>query len=138
MSGLLAKPSEKVFSLYVAIVRWFDGDTLYGVIDQGWYSYMGTTWKPVSCRIMGINTPELRVGGKPNPAGEAARDYARILAPEGAEYRCLSYKPPGLGAGFAIGARPVLDLMLPDGTRFASSMLTMGHATPEPRRTALA
>jgi endonuclease YncB( thermonuclease family) len=129
---------DKVFSLYAAIVRWHDGDTFYGVIDQGWYSYMGTTWKPVSCRILGINTPELRVNSKPNPAGLAALDYARILAPEGSEFRCLSYKPPGLGAGFAIGARPVLDLVLPDGSRFAEAMMAMGHAVPEPRRTALA
>ena len=131
---MLAKTGEKVFSLYAVIVYWIDGDTFYGVIDQGFYSYMGTPWKPVSCRVFGINTPEMRVSGRPNPAGQAALEYARILAPEGHDYRVVSIKPPGLGAGFAIGARPVLDLILPDGGLFRDSMIRMGHAQPETRK----
>lgn len=127
---------DKVFSLYATIIRYHDGDTFYGVIDQGFYAYMGAPWKPVSCRIFGIDTPELRVNGQPNPAGLAALDYARLLAPEGYDYRVVSYKPPGLGAGFAIGARPVLDLYLPDGSLFRQAMLSAGHALPETRKSA--
>jgi endonuclease YncB( thermonuclease family) len=121
---------EKAFGLYVTILRYHDADTFYGVIDQGFYSYMGTPWKPVSCRIFGIDTPELKVGGRVNPAAFAALEYARQIAPENTEYRAVSYKPPGLGAGFAIGARPVLDLYLPDGTLFRTAMLNAGHAVP--------
>lgn len=120
--------ADKVFSLYATIIRWHDGDTFYGVIDQGFYAYMGTPWKPVSCRIAGIDTPELRLEGRPNPAGEQALAYARMLVPELSDLRCVSYKPPGLGAGFAIGARPVLDLVLPDGVYFSAAMVAAGQA----------
>lgn len=121
----------KTFQLYASVVRWYDGDSFYGVIDQGFYSYMGTPERPVSVRVFGIQAPELRA-----PGGAEALMMARILAPEGLEYRVVSLKPPGLGAGFAIGARPVLDLILSDGTPFREAMIAAGHAVPETRKAA--
>jgi len=106
----------------VSVLSWHDGDTWYGVVDQAFWTYRGRDRDPVRCRAALIQAPELAVGGVPNPAGLAARDFAIALAPPG-EYPCWSYKPAPENYG-----RPLLDLVLPDGRLFSAAMLAAGHA----------
>jgi endonuclease YncB( thermonuclease family) len=114
----------KRFQLWVSVLSWHDGDTLAGVCDQAWWTYRGRDSKPVLCRAALIQAPELTVGGEPNPAGLAARDFAAALAPPG-DYPCWSYKPAPENYG-----RPLLDLVLGDGRLFSAAMLAAGHAVP--------
>jgi endonuclease YncB( thermonuclease family) len=111
----------KTFQLYVTVIRWIDGDSFVGALDQGRYVWYGTDAKPRPFRCAIINAPELKVDGVDNPAGLAALDYARSLCPP-AEYRCLS-------TGLDEFGRPLLDLFTERGM-FSEVMLGSGNAVP--------
>ena len=109
---------------YFGIVRdWHDGDTAHIDLDLGFgvilaaYDLKG---HPVlSCRIYGINAPELATD-----AGKAALTYAEQLCPAGTFVTALSHSWDKYGGRFD-GT-----LTLPDGRDFATEMLTAGQAVP--------
>lgn len=107
--------ADKTFRLWVTVIRWIDGDTFTGVIDQGYYTYKGRETKPIRIRCAIIQAPEMKQAG-----GPTALLYASEMAPPG-EFECISYKPDEYG-------RPLLDLILPDGDLFSARMLAAGQA----------
>jgi endonuclease YncB( thermonuclease family) len=109
----------KVFQLWVQLVDWHDGDSFKAVLDCSNRIYLGRLDKPIMYRCAIINAPELKVDGVDNPAGYAALDYARSIAPPG-EYACLS-------TGLDEFGRPLLDLFTDHG-HFSDVMLGSGHA----------
>lgn len=109
----------RLFQLWVRVVDWYDADTFHGVLDQALWTYRGRLDKPQRMRCALIQAPEAH-----DPGGPAATAYARQVAPP-AEYPCWSYKPDPDTYG-----RPLLDLILPDGRLFSTTMLTAGHARP--------
>jgi endonuclease YncB( thermonuclease family) len=109
----------KVFQLYVDVHFWHDGDTFYGILDQGFGQYKGKHDKLISCRCAFINTPEL----KDHPAGIDAAKFANRIAPPDT-YECYTYKLDNFG-------RPLVDLILTNtASRFLFSevMIENGHA----------
>lgn len=109
------------------IVRdWHDGDTCHIDIDLGFGSYELShdfDGKPIlSCRIFGINAPEL---SNPDGSGLAALAYAEQLCPPGTRVTVLSHGWDKYGGRFD-GS-----LILPDGTDFGTEMLASGHAVIE-------
>ena len=111
----------KTFQLYARVLRWVDGDTFVGILDQSCFIYQGTEAKPRRFRCALINTPELKVDGQPNVPGIAAAEYAAEIAPPG-EYMCIS-------TGLDEYGRPLLDLVTDKG-RFSERMIASGHAEP--------
>jgi endonuclease YncB( thermonuclease family) len=114
--------SGKVFTLYVTLIEWIDGDTFRGTVDQAFWTYHGRESKPIRCRCALIAAPELRY-----PGGPEALEAAKRLAPPG-EYQCISYKPDPDNVG-----RPLLDLVLPGAVvgpaiMFSAVMVAAGHA----------
>jgi endonuclease YncB( thermonuclease family) len=111
--------TARTFQLWVYIVRWIDGDTFKGVIDQGFHHYLGSIESPVSVRCARINAPELKTG----QPGAQAHIYAESLAPINCWYPAVSFKPDEYG-------RPLMDLLLVsrDGQAFSSVMLAAGQA----------
>lgn len=105
----------KTFVLWTTVLRWVDGDTYAGFIDQGFNDFLGSIGNPVRCRLALINAPEIRTD-----AGVAALRYAEQIAKPG-EYQCISYKPDEYG-------RPLVDLALGDGRMFSEAMIQAGHA----------
>lgn len=100
------------------------GDTCHMDIDLGFglqlngYDLHG---KPlVSCRIYGINAPEL-----PTEEGKAALGYALELCPPGTYVTVLSYGWDKYGGRFD-GA-----ITLPDGTDFGDTMVAAGQAVTD-------
>lgn len=119
------------FQVWVGITGWYDGDTCYGVLDQGVNVYragdisvqlVGGVWqvvlKPWRHRIALIQAPEIGTAG-----GPAAKAYAEHLAPPGL-YRCHTYKDT------EEYGRPKIDPILTDGRRFSDAMLAAGMAIP--------
>lgn len=113
----------KEFRLWVRVLRWVDGDTFTGVLDQGYLTFCGRESDPVRFRCALINAPETK--GDTLKAGLAAWTYAHELAPEG-DYPCQAFKQDEFG-------RLLVDLILPDGRLFSDAMLTAGHAVPYTR-----
>ena len=109
----------KTFQLWVTVLRWIDGDTFVGILDQGRYIFYGTEAKPRRFRCSIIDAPEL-----PTEAGVVAAEYARSIAPPG-EYACIS-------TGLDEYGRPLLDLRTERGL-FSDVMLGSGHAVPYKR-----
>jgi micrococcal nuclease len=116
--------AQDMYGPYPALVKdWRDGDTCHLDVDLGFgillngYSLKG---KPViSCRIYGINAPELNTA-----AGKIARDYALSLCPPGTYVTVLSYGWDKYGGRFD-GA-----ITLPDGSDFGETMIAAGQAAP--------
>lgn len=106
----------KQFQLWIQVTGWHDGDTFYGVLDQGLHVYEGRLDKPIRYRCALIDAPELN-----SPAGLLALDYAQTIAPVG-EYACIS-------TGLDNYGRPLIDLVTSQGL-FSALMLTSGHAVP--------
>lgn len=100
-----------------------DGDSIYLDISLGFGQVIeskdwdGHPW--LSCRVYGINSPELSTD-----AGKAARDYARTLLPVGTRVSVLSH------SWDKFGGRWDGEITLPDGRDFAKAMLEAGHAVP--------
>jgi endonuclease YncB( thermonuclease family) len=111
---------------YPAVVRdWHDGDTCHVDLDLGFslearaYDLNG---RPVlSCRVWGINAPELGTD-----AGKASLAYAQALCPPGSPVTVFSHGWDKYGGRFD-GA-----ITLPNGEDFGTLMLAAGQAVPSP------
>jgi endonuclease YncB( thermonuclease family) len=103
------------FGPYPAVVlEVHDGDTMRLEIDLGFgvhFSY--------SCRVFGINAPELATA-----AGKTARDYAKQLVAPGSAVSVVSHGWDKFGGRFDG------ELTLPDGRSFGAEMLAAGMAVP--------
>lgn len=114
-----------MFGPYPGVVRdWHDGDTCHVDLDLGFgelFSAHDLDGHPVnSCRIYGINAPELDTA-----QGKVALAYAEKLCPPGTRVTVTSHGWDKYGGRFD-GT-----LTLPDGTDFAALMLQAGQAVPE-------
>lgn len=98
------------------VVGWVDGDTVDVVIDCG---FSIDTRQRV--RVRWLNTPELT--GTERPAGVAALNFAKGLAPVGSLVTLKSHKPAG---GDKYG-RYLADVTLADGRDYATLMVSLGH-----------
>lgn len=127
--------TEKIFQVYAAVLGWYDGDTMYAVLDLGNYIFRAggmevkiidgrpfVTLETVRHRAAAIAVPELK-----QPGGIEARDFARRIAPPGI-YPCHTFK-----ASDTFG-RPLIDLILVDGSRFSDVMIRSGQARYYERR----
>lgn len=111
-----------VYGPYPGLVKNFhDGDTCHVDVDLGFgvilnaYDLKG---RPViSCRIYGINAPELNT-----EAGKASRVYAISLCPPQTYVTVLSYGWDKFGGRFD-GS-----ITLPDGRDFGEVMISAGQA----------
>lgn len=107
------------------IIRdWHDGDTCHVDIDLGFANYElshDLDGKPIlSCRIFGINAPELSTAD-----GKTALAYAEQICPPGTRVTVTSHNWDKYGGRFD-GS-----ITLPDGTDFGTLMLQSGHAVPQ-------
>lgn len=112
------------FGPYPGIVRdWHDGDTCHVDLDLGFFetlrAYDIDGHPRISCRIFGMNAPELSTD-----AGKTALAYAAQLCPPGTRVLVTSH---GLDK---YGGRFDGSLTLPDGTDFATLMIAAGQAVP--------
>jgi endonuclease YncB( thermonuclease family) len=100
-----------------------DGDTVAFEIDLGFdHIIMGLDWdgkSRLSCRVAGINAPELSTD-----AGKAALAYAETILHVGDVCQVASHGWDKYGGRFD-GT-----ITLPGGTDFAGLMLSSGHAVP--------
>jgi endonuclease YncB( thermonuclease family) len=105
------------------VLDWHDGDTCHLNLDLGFgviLSGYDTTPRPViSCRVAGINAPEL---SDPDGSGQEAAAYARQLAPPGTRVTVVSHGWDKYGGRFD-GS-----LTLPDGSSFGERMIEAGKA----------
>jgi endonuclease YncB( thermonuclease family) len=105
------------------LLDWHDGDTCHLNVDVGFgiiLSAYSTGGRPVlSCRVFGINAPELNT-----EAGRAALAYAAQLCPPGTRVMVVSHGWDKYGGRFD-GT-----LTLPDGRDYAAEMLAAGQAVP--------
>jgi endonuclease YncB( thermonuclease family) len=108
------------------VVEVHDGDTIICDIDLGYHVSIRA-----AVRIDGIAAPELRKAGKPNPAGEASRDYAKTLLPPGTVVQVVSKRLLGRFEKFG---RVLADLLFDnsgDGSPtvdFAQATVAAGYA----------
>lgn len=113
------------FGPYPGIVReWHDGDTCRLDLDLGFHRFYlavnpFTGRKEPSCRIWGINAPELSTG-----AGKEAKAFAESLLPLGTSVSLTSH-------GFDDFGRYLGQITLPDGRDFSTAMLEAGQAVPD-------
>lgn len=105
------------------VVGIHDGDTITFDIDLGFdHLISGQDWdgKPrLSCRVYGMNAPELRT-----VAGKAAHVFAETLLKVGDVCKVLSYGWDKYGGRFDGSVE------LPDGRDFATVMIEAGQAVP--------
>lgn len=111
-----------VFGPYPAmVIKVHDGDTVLLAIDLGFdhliepVDFDGKT--RLSCRVFGINAPELNTD-----AGKAALAYAETLLSVGARVTVVSH------GWDAYGGRFDGEITLPDGSDFATRMVDSGNA----------
>lgn len=96
------------------VLRVVDGDTVHLELDLGWH----VTYT-ASCRIAGINAPELST-----PEGQRAKAFAIGALPEGAQVVFRSKRLDKYG-------RPLGEILLgPDRRPFSEAMLAAGLAVP--------
>ena len=112
----------QMFGPYPGLLRdWHDGDTCHIDLDLGYGILLNAydlSGKPInSCRIYGINAPELITA-----AGKVARDFAVKLCPPGTHVTVLSHGWDKYGGRFD-GS-----ITLPDGTDFGETMIAAGQA----------
>ena len=96
------------------VIEVHDGDTMRLDIDLGF----GVTYG-ISCRVFGINAPELRT-----QAGKDALAFALTLVQPGDQVMTLSHGWDKYGGRFDG------EITLPDGRSFGAIMLETGHAVP--------
>lgn len=105
------------------VVEVHDGDTILLDIDLGFGHFISARdWdnRPwLSCRVFGINAPELST-----EAGQAAKAYAKQLLPLYLRVEVTSHGWDKFGGRFD-GT-----IKLPSGEDFASLMLDAGYAVP--------
>ena len=112
------------FGPYPAVVTdWHDGDTCHVNLDLGFAVYIyghDLDGKPIfSCRVLGINAPELATD-----AGKAALATAQKLCPPGTHVSVVSHSFDKYGGRFD-GA-----ITLPSGVDFATAMVAANQAAP--------
>lgn len=108
-----------VFGPYHATVTsWHDGDTCRMDIDLGWAIHL---LNDPSCRIFGINAPELATD-----AGQKALAHALLLCPVGTKVMVTSHGWDKFGGRFD-GS-----FALPDGRDFGATMIADGYAVTFP------
>lgn len=115
-----------MFGPYPGVVRdWHDGDTCHIDVDLGFGEFLSSHdldgHPVVSCRVYGINAPELGT-----PAGREALASALTFCPPGTRVTVTSHGWDKYGGRFD-GT-----ITLPDGSDFAALMLAAGQAVPEP------
>lgn len=102
-----------------------DGDTIHMRLDLGFglllSDYDLDAHPVLSCRVFGINAPELST-----PEGKAALAYAQTLLPVGTHVVVLSHSWDKYGGRFD-GT-----ITLPDGSDFGTQMIASGHAVKYP------
>lgn len=107
------------------IVSVHDGDTCSMDIDLGFdVEFRATDFDGnprISCRVYGINAPELSTA-----AGKAAATFAQTLLPVGTVVTVLSHGWDKYGGRFDG------EITLPDGRDFAQTMLDSGMAVRYP------
>jgi endonuclease YncB( thermonuclease family) len=113
-----------VFGPYPAkVVDIHDGDTIFFDIDLGFdHMIVARGWDGtdrLSCRVYGINAPELKT-----KAGKDALAFAQTLIKIGDICKVSSYGWDKYGGRFDG------QVILPDGTNFGQTMLNSGHAVP--------
>ena len=105
------------------VIEVHDGDTIGLDIDLGFdhivLAKSFTGGPQLSCRIMGINAPELKTA-----SGKKAAVFAQGLLPVGTLVRVVSFGWDKYGGRFD-GS-----ITLPDGRDFGTVMLSTGHAVP--------
>jgi endonuclease YncB( thermonuclease family) len=107
--------SQKSFGPYpMLVLDWYDGDTCHVRLDLGF----GIFLQAVSCRIYGINAPELTN----RPAGQDAKAYAQQLCPDGTLVKVLSHGWDKYGGRFDG------EITLEDGRDFGHAMIEAGQA----------
>jgi endonuclease YncB( thermonuclease family) len=104
------------------LVDWHDGDTCHLDVDLGFgfflLAYSPITGRPqTSCRVYGINAPELGTD-----TGKASLAYAQRLVPPGTLVMLRSE------SWDKYGGRYDGTITLPDGSDFAFTMVTNGQA----------
>lgn len=140
---------DHIFRGRVAITEWVDGDTFRGVLDQGRGMFHGggldlqpyllasdqlqtlhyaVVVTPLRHRCALIQAPELEKELVSNPAGQPLPGRLALL-------RAVELAPPAVYDCFTFKSddnfdRPLVDLILRDGTRFSDAMLKAGHAKP--------
>lgn len=107
------------------VVDIHDGDTLHLDVELPFgflaASHTLAGHPQLSCRVEGINAPELDTD-----AGKAALAYAQTLLPVGTLVSVMSY-------GFdKYGGRWDGSIQLPDGRDFGTLMIQSGHAVSYP------
>ena len=103
-----------MFEYRSEITSVYDGDTCRADIDLGF----GVILRNQSLRIYGIDTPELST-----KEGIDAREFARSLLPAGTKVVITTLKDAKEKYG-----RYLAKIVLPDGSDFATVMVTSGHA----------
>jgi endonuclease YncB( thermonuclease family) len=99
-----------------------DGDTYTVRVDLGFKTAI-----TIQCRLHGVDTPELKVGTKPNPPGLAARDFVKVTLTNDV---WLTYNPIVIQSykDNRSFERWVCDVWLQDGRKLADVLLAEGHA----------
>ncbi len=111
-----------MFGPYPGVVRdWHDGDTCHVDLDLG-FAVIEAAYdldaKPrLSCRVFGINAPELSTD-----AGKVALAFAKTLCPPGTRVLVLSRGWDKYGGRFDG------QITLPDGRDYATVMIAAGQA----------
>ena len=95
------------------VLSWHDGDTCRLDLDLGFSVHLAGQ----SCRIFGINAPELAT-----PEGKAALAFALSICPVGTKASVLSHGWDKYGGRFD-GS-----LTLPDGSDFGARMIAAAQA----------
>jgi len=103
------------------VLDWHDGDTAHIDVDLG-FSQRASAYtidgRPqLSCRVYGINAPELST-----PEGKLALAYAQQICPPGTMVSVISH------SWDKYGGRWDGEITLPDGSDFAELMVAYGHA----------
>jgi endonuclease YncB( thermonuclease family) len=101
------------FGPYPAVVRdWHDGDTCHIDLDLGFGLILS-----LSCRIYGINAPELST-----PEGKPSKLMAETICPPGTSVSVVSHGWDKYGGRFDGTIR------LPDGRDFANEIVNANQA----------
>lgn len=106
------------------VVGMHDGDTVSLDLDLGFGMYLlarnpFTGESNLSCRVFGINAPELST-----QAGKDALAYALSILPIGTVVEIKSHGWDKYGGRFDG------EITLPDGSDFGQTMISSGHAVP--------
>lgn len=97
----------------------YDGDTIKICVDLGFGLYFNLG----SCRLLGIDAPEIR--GIERPNGLITRDYVRSVFKDIEYFTINTRKDTSDKYG-----RYLVEIILPDGTNLNQSLVLLNLATP--------